>query len=52
MEDLYEDAPKHPEAYRVAGLRGFNEHMAQRKNRDGQAIDLIRSMSIKWSKNG
>lgn len=42
MEDLYEDAPKHPGAYRVAGLRGFNEHMAQRKNRDGQAVEFDR----------
>jgi GTPase SAR1 family protein len=40
MEDLYEDAPKHPEAYRVAGLRGFNELMAQRKNREGRPIDF------------
>ena len=40
MEDLYDDAPKHPEAYRVAGLRGFNDMMAQRKNREGQPIDF------------
>lgn len=30
MEDLYKDFPKHPEAYRVAGLKNFN---AQDKSR-------------------
>ena len=38
MEDLYEDAPAHPEAYRVAGLRGFNKRMEQRKDKNGQPI--------------
>ncbi|MFH0782295.1 MAG: MIT C-terminal domain-containing protein [Pseudomonadota bacterium] len=40
MDDLYEETPKHPEAYRVDGLRGFNDQMAQRKNREGQPIDF------------
>jgi hypothetical protein len=39
MEDLYEDAPKHPEAYRVAGLRSFNEHLAQKKSRDVNPVE-------------
>ena len=56
MEDLYEDAPKHPEAYRVAGLRGFNEMMAQRKNREGQPIDFdpidIDKLIQDWIKPG
>jgi GTPase SAR1 family protein len=40
MEELYEDAPKHPEAYRVAGLRGFNDQMAQRKTQEGPSVDF------------
>ena len=40
MEDLYEDTPEFPGAYRVAGLRGFNKRMAERKNRDGQVIEF------------
>jgi len=54
MEDLYDDAPKHPEAYRVAGLRGFNEQMAQRKNSEGKPIDFeaidVESMVREWLK--
>ena len=38
MEDLYEDNPKHPEAYRVAGLMHFNEDMSKRKDRTGNVI--------------
>lgn len=56
MENLFEDAPKHPEAYRVAGLRGFNEHMAQRKSREGKPIDFdpveVDRMINDWLKPG
>ena len=38
MEDLYEDNPKHPEAYRVAGLKHFNEEMSKRKDRSGNVV--------------
>lgn len=38
MEDLYEDNPKHPEAYRVAGLKHFNEEMSKRKDRSGNVL--------------
>ncbi|MBL3591726.1 MAG: dynamin family protein [gamma proteobacterium endosymbiont of Lamellibrachia anaximandri] len=38
MEDLYEDNPKHPEAYRVAGLKHFNEEMSKRKDRAGSVV--------------
>lgn len=38
MEDLYEDNPKHPEAYRVAGLKHFNEEMSKRKDRSGNIV--------------
>jgi len=38
MEDLYEDSPKHPEAYRVAGLKHFNEEMSKRKDRTGSVV--------------
>ena len=31
MEELYEENPKHPDAYRVAGLRSFNDEMEKRK---------------------
>ncbi len=34
MEELYEDSPTHPEAYRVAGLRTYNDE--QTKKRDGK----------------
>lgn len=36
MEELYEDNPKHPEAYRVAGLRTFNDEMSKRKDKSGK----------------
>lgn len=52
MVDLYEDAPKHPEAYRVAGLYSFNEDMAKRqeksdKPRDFQPVD-IEKLTAEW----
>lgn len=54
MEGLYEESPKSPDAYRVAGLRGFNEHMAQRKNREGQSIEFdpidVDQLISKWVK--
>ena len=54
MEALYEDAPKHPEAYRVAGLHGFNDQMAQRKNRRGEPIKFdpidVDGMVREWLK--
>lgn len=54
MEELYEENPKHPEAYRVAGLRTFNDEMGKRKDKEGKPIafdsinpdDLIK----KWLK--
>lgn len=56
MEELFEDAPKHPEAYRVSGLRGFNEHMAQRKNREGKSINFdhinVNQIITDWLKPG
>lgn len=55
MEDLYEDAPKHPEAYRVAGLREFNDDMAKRKYKAGRPISFTRIdpdvMVKKWLKD-
>ena len=38
MQELYNDAPQHPEVYRVAGLRAFNDEMAKRKDRAGHPI--------------
>ena len=40
MDCLYEENPKHPEAYRVAGLRDFNEKMAKRKDKSGIVINF------------
>lgn len=38
MEELYEENPKHPNAYRVAGLRTFNDEMEKRKDKEGKSI--------------
>lgn len=38
MNELYEEAPQHPEAYRVAGLNAFNDDMSKRKNSRGEPI--------------
>lgn len=40
MEELYESNPKHPEAYRVAGLRTFNAEMEKRKDKEGKLISF------------
>lgn len=40
MEDLYDENPKNPEAYRVAGLNAFNEDMAKIKSKLGQPINF------------
>lgn len=52
MEELYEDNSKHPEAYRVAGLRSFNDEMSKRKDKSGKPIkfDAINpdEMIKKW----
>lgn len=50
MEDLYEDNPKHPEAYRVAGLKHFNEQMSKRK--DVNKFEPINPVSLvgEWLK--
>lgn len=40
MEALYEENPKHPEAYRVAGLHDFNEEMAKRKDKTGNPVSF------------
>ncbi len=52
MEELYEDAPKHPGAYRVAGLHELNEQMAKRKSREGQPIDFTPVQVDEWLKPG
>lgn len=56
MEELYEDAPKHPEAYRVAGLQSFNAEMEKRKDKDGNPIKFdpidTDKMVKQWLKNG
>lgn len=38
MVELHEESPQNPEAYRVAGLRAFNDDMAKRKNSEGKPI--------------
>jgi hypothetical protein len=30
MVEIHEESPQHPEAYRVSGLREFNEALAKR----------------------
>jgi hypothetical protein len=40
MEELYEESPKHPDAYRVAGLRTFNDEMEKRKDKEGKSISF------------
>lgn len=40
MEELYEESPKHPDAYRVAGLRTFNSEMEKRKDKEGKSISF------------
>jgi len=54
MEDLYEESPKHPEAYRVAGLRDFNENMAKRKEKSEKPLNFDRidpvALVNKWLK--
>ncbi len=40
MEELYEENPKHPDAYRVAGLRTFNDEMEKRKDKEGKSISF------------
>ena len=40
MEDLYEENSKHPDAYRVAGLRTFNTDMEKRKDKEGKSISF------------
>jgi predicted GTPase len=54
MEELYEDEPKHPEAFRVAGLHDFNDRMAKRKDKKGNPIPFEpidpKAMAEKWLK--
>ncbi|RYG96164.1 MAG: hypothetical protein EON58_12660, partial [Alphaproteobacteria bacterium] len=38
MTELYEEAQQNPEAYRVAGLKSFNDDMGKRKDSRGEAI--------------
>lgn len=56
MNELYEDAPQHPEAYRVAGLHTFNEDMAKRKSSKGEPIpfDPINpeALAAEWIADG
>lgn len=40
MEELYEENPKNPDAYRVAGLHDFNEEMTKRKDRSGNPVNF------------
>ncbi len=54
MELLYEESPKNPEAYRIAGLHGFNEYMSAHKNQEDNSnkfdpID-VNSLIDKWLK--
>lgn len=42
MEELYEENPRHPDAYRVAGLRTFNDEMEKRKDKEGKSISFDR----------
>ncbi len=52
MTELYEEAPQHPDAYRVAGLHGFNEDIAKRKNSLGELIPFDRidpeALAAEW----
>lgn len=38
MEELYEESPAHPEAFRVAGLRSFNDVQAKKVDSKGEPV--------------
>jgi len=38
MEELFEESPTHPEAYRVAGLKNYNDDQGKKKDGKGQPV--------------